>query len=387
MEENKKNKTKKIALISIIVLILILGFIGYFIYYMTYTDNNGEDNIDDDDLKYTLNVYKNENNLLCKEQSSNCKDIAFSIPTKVNNAKIIDFDQDYLFVLYEDNNELKIFNKKLEESLGVSLEHNYKEYTIYTNNDKSNVIGIVYKTSDDKVGYFNVATGNKLYEGKYKSLILNSDSTLNACKNGTLYLLNKDSEQEELSYKVSKDADCEIYAFLSEIYSDKSFYRVVDEFETKIIYSNSKKIIYDKQIKKEEVSFNDGYLYLVENKKIKKYDIDGKLISTSKEYNNIKGLLLNYVIYVQDNYLMLLNIDNEEYKVIDKWNNDYRYETGNSRYYTREMLDRMGETVKPEGLYIVIYYKEQDKNGNYGIEYCYTKDKEIKTFEVKTPKE
>ena len=129
MEENKKSN-KKIIVICLLVLGIILIFAGYFIYQMTYTDNNGEDLIEDseEELLYKLNVYKYENGRLCLEYNEDyCKDVAFTIPTKTEDTKVLAFDTEYLFVLYEDNNELKIYNKNLGESQTVTLENNYKE--------------------------------------------------------------------------------------------------------------------------------------------------------------------------------------------------------------------------------------------------------------------
>ncbi len=396
MEENKKNKTKKIAIISLLILGVVLILSGYFIYQMTYTDNNGEDLIDEDEenLLYKLDVYKNENKILCKEYDKDyCKDIAFSIPTKTENTKVLAFDRDYLFVLYEDNNKLKIYNKSLNESQGILLENNYKSYELYTSNDKSSVVGIFYRTDlnyDSPAGYFNVETGKKLYEDKYETLSMDYDGQfLEGCKNNTIYFLNANLEKEELEYKLSESHNCNGYrseGFKLKKYNNKMFYLVVSEFDTNIIYSNSKEVIYDKKIKEGLVSFNNEYVYFVEDNKVKKYDMDGKLVSTSKTYNNIKLLLNNYIIYVNNNNLVLDNLDSEETKVIDKWNENNSIATwGLPGYYTREKLDSIGESAKPEGLYIVVYYKEQDKNGNYGIEYCYTTDKEIKIFDIKNP--
>ena len=395
-ELEKSNNKKRICVI-LIILGLVFILVGYFINNIgkQSTNNNGEDKIDKDEaeLIYDLEVYKSESGYLClKKDDSYCKELAFVIKTETENNKLLAFDKEYKFVLYSDDDNLKIYNRELDESQGILLEDKYEKYEIYTNSSKDNIEGILYQTTSENssiTGYFNVLTGKKMYNEKYETLSSDSSNELlQGCKNSTIYLLNKSEEIEELSFKNPENIECSghyVYGFQVEKYNDKQFYRVVGEFETETVYSNSKQVIYDKKLKEQEISFNDGFVYFVNDKKVKKYDIDGNLISTSKEYKDIKGLLNNYVIYVKDGNLVLDNLDIEETKIIDKWNSENNSNIEFMGYFSREKLDSMGETTKPEGSYMVVYYKEQDANGNYGIEYCYTTDKEIKTFNVTTP--
>ena len=166
--ELKKKTNKKLICIILAILGLVLIFAGYFIYKMTYADNGEELKEElEEKLIYNLDVYKYSTGFLCKEYNEEyCKDIAFTIKTKTENTKILAFDTNYKFVLYEDE-VLKVYNRTSGESQKLTLENSYKEYAIFTNNNKDNIAGVVYKTSDDKIGYFNTTTGNKLYEGKY----------------------------------------------------------------------------------------------------------------------------------------------------------------------------------------------------------------------------
>lgn len=388
MEENNKNKTKKIIIGCLFILGIILILIGFFVYKMTYVEPNGEDLIDDstEDLLYKLDVYKSDYGNLCLEKGDSCQEIAFTIPTKVSNAKLITYDKDYLFVLYEDNNKLKIYNVITNTSQGILLENNYKNYKLYTNNNKEYLAGIVYTTNDDKEGYYNVASGNKLYEGKYSNLSLIDDNYLSANLDEGVYLLSSKTENVDFSYKESPKEN-ERYTFSSYQYNEKYFFILnlcyQDSCSIKKIYSNNKETIIDKNIEEGKYSFNNDNLYVVSSNQVKKYDTNNKLISTSNTYDNIKVLINNYVLYVSNNKLIISNIDTEEIKELGVWNDSYTIDLLLSGYYTREMLDKMDELAKLEGFYIVINYKEKDKNGNSGIEYCYTTDKEVKTYNIK----
>ena len=384
MEEKKNNKI--VIIFCLIFLIIVLIGAGFFIYKMTYKDNLVEDKSEEEKLLYKLDIYKGESGQLCLEYNENyCKDLAFSIPTKEDNAKAIAFDIDNLFVLYSDNNELKIYNHETNKSKSITLENNYKKYSIYKSNDKKSISGIVYTTNDDKSGYFNVKSGNKLYEEKYGDyeLFQINDDYLSASKEKEVYLLNSKSESEELSYKETSEISPPMY-FHSYEYENKYIFTLISGVDSTIIkkiYSNDKKEIYSNEITEEKISYYNGALYLSDNNLIKKIDFDGN-ISDVRSYKDVKGLINNYVVYVNNNKLILENIDSKDSKELTSWNKNYFYDYFTSKYYTREELDKMSETAKIEGLYVVITYPSKDNNGYYGMEYCLTSDKEIKTYPI-----
>ena len=118
--------------------------------------------------------------------------------------------------------------------------------------------------------------------------------------------------------------------------------------------------------------------------------MNGKLISTSKEYNNVLQIIRNYVVYLNNNDLILENIDdNSESKVILQDVQSNSYDSFTSGYYTRNYLDSIDEKNKKEGLYLVIYYGYddngaiKDSKGYYGMEYCYTPDKQVVEYPIK----
>ncbi|MBR3660584.1 MAG: hypothetical protein IKN63_01605 [Bacilli bacterium] len=386
MEDKKKINKKKIIVISLLLLGIVLIGTGYFIYDMTYTDNNGEDQIEEDieELLYTLDVYKN-GNYLCLEKNDTCTEIAFTIKTKNENSKVMAFDSDKLFVLYQDGDLLRYYNRSVDESTAIELESTYKSYEIYSNNAKDSISGIIYTTNDDKKGYFNVSTGKKLYEGKYILIRYLDENYLNSRSNEDVYEQQKSYLLSTNEEKVEMESGKGGFSYNVSSYEGKYYYILEEcfvECTTEKIYSNDKKVIIDKTIQEQNYSFNNDNLYVVKDNIIQKYNIDGELVSKSKEYFNIKGLINNYVIYINNNKLILENIDTEESKELVTWNDKYYYDEYSSKYYTRLELDNMGETDKEEGLYVVINYQEKDKNGNYGMEYCLTSDNAIKTYPI-----
>ena len=377
MEEEKEKKVNKPLIIFLIVfLLIILGGSIFFIYQMVFVGSN--DNF--------LNVYKMNDGTIClvSKASDSCSELAFQIETENSDAKLVAVDSNNLFVLLDDNG-LKLYNIENQEITAVSLEDTYSDYAIYLNNDQDKVIGIVYTNSTGKVGYYNVSLNQKLYDDKYNNISQIDDNYLNASFDTKNYLLNANEEIEELVYEQIDENDQGVY-YQALSYEDKYyFFEYANESRNvNKIYANDKEVVSETSLPNYFVSFYEGNLYIVDSNTVKKYDIDANLLSTSDTYNDIKELINNNLIYVNDNKLSLVNIDsNENINILD-WRDTYSYDANISRYYTKAELDSMGETDKEEGIYLVIRYSEPDENGNNGVIYCYTNNQELKTYDLKT---
>ena len=403
VEEKKEDKKNNILIISIIcILILLIG--GYFVLSKVLVKEDNKPNEteqkekkepeeEEEELNYTLNVYKYSSGAICNEYNADwCKDLAFTIKTKTETAKVIKGED--AFVLYEDDG-LRVYNNYDGKITKLNLANEYKHYNIhYVDN---NLLGIIYYTESEDYckyvlsGYYNIELEKKMYDNKYSHIYAIANSKyLSAALGNKIYLLNTESETEVISESYTNDNNtCYVMSNGFKVYqnNNKYFYYITDAdaFSAYKFYSDAKKVIYDKQVGEAKWSFKDKYLYIVDDKVVKKYDIDGTLMSTSKAFNDVKGLIENYAVYVEDGNLSLINIDNDKSVVLDKWSDNNYFDTWQiSGYYTREKLDNMNEKDKPEGVYVVIYYKDKDSNGNYGMEYCYTKTGEVKTFDVKT---
>ena len=378
MEEEKEKKVNKPLIIFLVVfLLIILGGSIFFIYQMVCVGS--DDNF--------LNVYKNSDTgglCLVSEIDEYCDELAFQIETENSDAKLVAVDSNNLFVLLDDNG-LKLYNIENQEITAVSLEDTYSDYAIYLNNDQDKVIGIVYTNSTGKVGYYNVSLNQKLYDDKYNNISQIDDNYLNASFDTKNYLLNANEEIEELVYEQIDENDQGVY-YQALSYEDKYyFFEYANESRNvNKIYANDKEVVSETSLPNYFVSFYEGNLYIVDSNTVKKYDIDANLLSTSDTYNDIKELINNNLIYVNDNKLSLVNIDsNENINILD-WRDTYSYDANISRYYTKAELDSMGETDKEEGIYLVIRYSEPDENGNNGVIYCYTNNQELKTYDLKT---
>ena len=406
--ENKeiiKKKSKFGIVILIIFLIILLFGGGYFIYKQIYIEdssnnesnnnnnnnsNNSSDVIDTSNYKYIMKVYKTDTNDFCFEYDENyCKDLVFTIKMETDNYKVLSKNKKY--ILYDDNG-LKLYNSNNNKIIKVNLENTYDTYSIsYYDNEAT---GIVYRNNNENAGYYDLITKTKKFENKYQDLYILDENYLSGVdfgeENLTAYLLNIKTEKEELVY--TNNSVLSVYFSINK-YNDKYFYNVDicrGDCTLQIIYDNNKKEIYRAPKAYDTnyysdfgYSFHEDKLYLSENKIVKKYDIEGNLISTSRQYEDFKQLITNNIIYVKNNNLVVENLDTKDIKEIVKWDNTYIYDEYTSGYYSRNALDDMNESDKEEGIYLVIYYQDKDKNGNYGMEYCYTSTEEIKTYPIK----
>lgn len=214
---------------------------------------------------------------------------------------------------------------------------------------------------------------------KYNDINQIDDNYLNASDDTKNYLLNANEEIEELVYEQIDENDQGVY-YQALSYEDKYyFFEYANESRNvNKIYANDKEVVLETSLPNYFVSFYEGNLYIVDSNTVKNM-IQSQFTFYQCTYNDIKELINNNLIYVNDNKLSLVNIDsNENINILD-WRDTYSYDANISRYYTKAELDSMGETDKEEGIYLVIRYSEPDENGNNGVIYCYTNNQELKT--------
>lgn len=362
IEKNKNNLT----IVVIILIILVLGLGGFIIYDKVLNDENAND--------YSLNILKSDISYCDINQDSTCKDIVYTIKTNTMNSSFIKAENG--FILYDDN-VLKIYNSNTNEIIKTDLENKYSSYSFYFNNDGNKIIGLICK-KNEKTTYYNLITNKKMYENAYKHLYSIDENFMHA--DG--FLLNVNKEEIIISSKnVAAGYDIKYYA-------DGYYILEFDSFvnsSSVSIYTDSKQNLAS-NIDINKYYFDDsGNLFVVSDNIIKQYNIDGSLIS-SKKYSNIMGLKDGFVVYLDNNNLYLGNIENNKNQMITIWKDSYYYDEYSSGYYDREKLDSMDEMTKSEGFYVVISYKNQDANGNYGIEYCYNVEtNEFKTYNITEP--
>lgn len=405
MENNIEKKKNGIMVLVIILVIIILGLVGFIVYkeLNSSTNNNSNNNnqgddkeqvdnkdVDTSNYKYTIDVYKTDSNMLCNKKDDTCKIVAFTIKTESNESNVLTTNEKNI-VLYNDNG-LKIYNDKTKKIIKADLDGNYDTYNLNVYNEE--VVGIVYKNNDENSSYYDLTTKKSKFVKTYQNLSIIDDTYLEAAgydfKNDEAfaYLLNIKEEKVEFSDRNKNALDI---SYEADGYNGKYFYALKScavDCIVEVIYDNNKKEIYKVPDNRNEnyyaefaYSFYKGYLYLNENNVVKKYNADGKLINTSKKYDNFKQLIQDKIIYVKDNKLVVESLSDGSLKEIVSWSDNYNYDIYLSGYYSRDYLDKMNEPNKKEGLYLVIYY--QNKVGdNYGMEYCYT-GSEIVTYPIK----
>ena len=363
-----------------IIAAIIIVVIYIFVFNKDKVNDNMEDKDNDKDKEeiketYKLEVYKDDNgSYYCKEKSSYCNTLAFTIDAKNKDSRIIAFDNNYSYVLYDDNG-LFIYDVNNKTKKSISLGNNYQYYRFISN--KSNVFGLVYSNSiSNNVGYYDIKKDIKMYDDEYNNIYIVNDSYLGASSSEGNVLLDINSERVIEEYPTNLDN-----LSIEEVeYNSKKYYVLnpnIGDGSSYIIYDNNKDMI-TTNLSYFNHNIYNGYLYVSYKNKVTKYDIDGNIVNTIN-LSNIEQVINNYVIYIKDDYLNIMNNENKE---IVKLDNKYDYSTM-SRYYTKEELNQSGNNDKEEGYYIQLFYKDgEDSNGNYGIEYCYTKDKELKMYYI-----
>ncbi len=321
-----------------------------------------------------------------------------SVKVESDKAKYLSssYDSTSNFFLYDDNG-VKLYDIKNKKSTSLDIKNNYKDYYIHMSEDEKSVIGVSYTDSKGMGTYYNMKTKKEMYKGKYKlaedkRIINTNDKYISVPTKEKSYLLSTESEKVIMSCKNDTESYWKHY-YNSYGENGKYFYTLEtwydDGVEIEKVYNNNLEEFLSIMISNEE--FYNVYknnLYINDKNTVKKYNTDGKLLS-SKSYDEVMSIVNNYIIYVKNGSLYLENFDDPtETKEICSWNKEWDFDF--ARYYDRKTLDYMDEKNKKEGLYVVFYYGYDDEGhgikdgkGYYGMEYCYTTDKQIADYPIK----
>ena len=417
----------------IVILVIILGIvICGIIYVLVFKDNETIKNDTNDSIqqsdsskKYELKVYKSEDNgewiyygkygkLEDEKHYGFNKDdklVSFTIDVSTNNAKVLDtYNRMYndkegenaarAFVLYNDNG-LYIYDAKTETSQKINLENDYKFYNLEADEKGNKIIGVTYQKNDDSIGYYNVLKGKKLYDGKYKILYNNDlDSRVNGIgdnyiqiddmEHDKIILLSRNEEKEVLSHSTLDGTYSYTY------FGDNNKIYAIDKIDNDVgtiyeaFYDNAMNKFYTRNVKSNLlVSFFNNKLYIIESttnndNHIKKYNIDGTLVSDITMNYTFYDIVDDYVLYNKNNMLVIQNIEDEkEIKEIDKIIDNFKYDWKYSMASYDNVKLNYYDTSNKKGMNIVVYFKEQDSNGNWGMEYLYEKGNDIIKHPIK----
>ena len=410
-----KNNMKGIVTILVIVIVLLVGVLVYVLFFtgdkkepkekdepiVTPVPSDEEEPTstpvpqEKEEGSYDLTVYifgDDSWGQIFGEYTEDAKKLVIKV--KSANAKFITGEEDGKtnFFLYNDNG-IKLYDIKNKKSTSIDIGTDYKEYFINTSKDGKSVIGISYNNKNHLGTFYNLKTKKEMYKNKYempeyKSYTVVNDKYIYAITESMSYLLSTESEKVIKSTKNDPQSDFgHIYnSFGSNdifVYTLEMCYE--DGCTIEKIYDNQMKEIFSGNID-EEVDFYvyNNFMYLNDNNKAKKYSMSGELLATKDFGGEIAQIIRNYAVYVKNKKVILENIDDaSEKKEISSITEDDDINVYDSGYYTRSDLDNMREKNKKEGLYIIIEYPDKDSKGNYGMEYCYTSDKEIIKYPIK----
>jgi hypothetical protein len=400
---SKSNK----GLITLLVFIILL-LAAALVYILFFNKDKEKVIIDDNKTEekqegqeptgdYELTVYKfiDDGRLCSFNKPQDDITEAFKIKVKNSDAEVLEVFEDSSYVLYSDGT-INIYDVKNNTIKETKLSNAYSSYDFYKNEKGNKVIGISFKDDEDIIGYYNVSLEKVLYYDKgykntsYPFLYQLDDQYITVATNKKTMLLSSTEEKTVLSYVYGKNEGDWLNYWKEKVNnSDLYVFGACPDvcMIRKIYNSDFKEIFSGNDIETYTISKNN--LYILDNGVIKQYNDKGQLVKEFKDYKNIKDLASNYVVYTKNNSLYADNLENEGETVeICSWNESWSFDFAG--YYTRERLDEIGEKDKKEGLYVVFYYGYDkssnpilDGKGNYGMEYCYSTDKQIVDYPIK----
>ena len=394
MEENnlnfeiKKDRSNKINL-AIAVISLILVSIGLIIYFVGMKKDNNEK---------VLTIYRDiMYKYLCPEEDcgDNECEVVSKIAVESNDAKILNIDSNSHYVIFEDNG-VKIFDANNNNILNTNLSNNYHAYRVMENHLDDKIYGILLIDNEGYMSYYNTSSNTILYNNKTYKFSINeyeyyhiaqvNEKYFSISLDDYVYLLNSNSEKEELKYELL-DMGRAIYS----PFGTKDDYVILlgtgDDCYIIKAYNPDLKEIYSDGTSCTEIGVVNNKFYVRNDTSggtpnvLNVYNMQGDLLN-SKTYNELKGVEKNYVVYVKDGNLVLENVEDEKESVIlTEWQSNWHFNEFTT--LTEKSLSMTNDSEKKEGMYVIIDYAGVRVDDNSGMEFCYTKDKEIIKYPVK----
>ncbi len=396
MEEKQKRKNKVLLIFLIIFIILFFAASGYIVYDKFFNKKEPieqkeekkeetEEKEPEENLPYTLSIPKSEYGYLCKVASEGCSS-SLEIPTKTEDAKLLAISSLSNIVLYKDD-VLRTYNVKSKKIDKIKLEDAYDAYDIATNEDETEVIGIIYKdgektvdysTTYDLVGFYNIKLDTKLYEDKnYNYIYSISDKYIGATtenEEATQNHLLSTTKEEEILHKYGT---CVMYDTEDEFILEKE--GCIGE-QGATIYTPDKKVL-AQELSSNEFSIYNKQLYFKQDNKVVIYNIKGNKVKESSNYQEVLDIIENYVVAVNNNKLIISSLDKDFTKELDDWNDEKYYHYMISGYYKENELSN--ENEKEAGIYLIVGNHGADSSDSSGIEYYFNPEtKEVKQYDL-----
>ncbi len=412
-------KNNSILITIIVLLLLVIAFLVAYIYnnkndvvdiknknmvdyneyYIPKVDEDGnveevkidltnaqaleEDNLTSKDKKLII-YYDRNNEEFCYSNSNDmCGNKSIVIETETEEAYRLDYYSNK-YVLYKDNNKIKIYNNDEAKSYIVDLRSDYFDYRLAVDEMTKKVIGIIYTESESgNDSYYSFDTGKVLYDKKYSSLSVVSEKYLfgriskctenNGCETLKVELLNPKNEEiylsednigidnyyPELEFRIFANSKGS-FVYLSKFEAEEEILKIYNKNLDVILTFDG---LFDTDI---DISSN-GTLYIIDNSVVKEYDSNGKVINTSKTYDKVYQVISDYFVVISNDKLYLTTMDEKNIEICD-WKKNYFYHSALSGWYR--------ENGK-YGIYLIVQNDITTKEEVYD----YFKDKESEDFE------
>ena len=346
----------------------VIGFLGFLILLVlivsigSCSKGGGTDNTNQPG-EYTLVVYKSDVGL-CFEKSAKCDKSPFSIQVKTETAKIVSIEKDSLYLLYEDDGKLNLYDVNKKQVTELDLDTGLDYYNIIV--DSGNAVGIVYgkgKVSENNyssLGYYSISSEEKMYENKYSTITkVNSDYLIGKNSNSSSLLNIKKEEvilernNSCITYDIKRYGSYDSYLLYNSC--DKT-YEILNH-DRKSIFTNLKENTFSLDL--------SGNVYILEGtNSVKIYGNIGMFMKNATFEGEFVDLIINYVVVKKDNKLYLKDLNrNSDLILLGDWSSSYKYYY-NSDYYPENYLFSASE--KKAGIYILF---TKSSNAVSGYEY------------------
>lgn len=311
-----------------------------------------------------INIYKSSDEKYSAVQNNSFKFVG-NITCKTEFCEYVyAYDK---FVVIKENEKYYLYDYENDLlNFGPFILDSDKNILVQDNN----LYGIYY-FENNEFNIYNVKTGKILKN--IKGNLLSDETSLNP---SIMYKYNyvityNDNKYDFINLKtgnVSYSIKENINSFIED--SNIVYITVYDKSNTKFkIYNSNGKLLFNGQ-EFSKFQIRKDYLVLATETNFKVYDKNLKLKTASKEYNTILDVNKDFVVVLQDNDLILLDISAKELaKFEDGWDNQsYIFHPELSGWYT---LDNQNV------IYLIIE-NNLISSGNYGngIKYYYIPSKE-----------
>ena len=366
----RENKNNNILLIILIVCISIFVSL-YFIFFRTKDEfaSNYTDWLNVKKSSHSLKIITdNINNYFDGENqdisSPNTVATYYCIFSDCKGKYIID---DAPFAIIKDGKKYVIYNYKsnMYKNLKITEEVSMFDILYYD----SEVYGIIVGNDNNKYKIYSLKLNKYLSDYKYTNYENNSASLLK----GYVLLINNNDENS--NYDIINLNDGSTNTYSNSVYSDSYkgfskgdknniFYlipKIYDEYYKYDLINSNFKTIATTDYKFLELDSRGNVIVIQNNNQIVTYNNEGKTIKTSKYYKNIIMLFKGYMFVVDtDNYIKLIDFDDNIVSIMGINNENYIYHTDLSGWYKKDNKD---------AIYLSIENASSDEEE--GFEYYY----------------